>query len=176
MKSLGEVIKYKLDFLPKEIEPFYAIQTYTGERSSYALPSIYEIYRTKNTVFSDNMFYFMEDILPLFIYISSCEKYYRENEHGTIYHISIHLFMEGNYEGLNFGFSTLGYSDPWLDFELHRIARFKTSQIVFPSSPFKISFIGNFYPILTAEEIRLEEEEEELIAEEEEELRAEEDE
>ena len=160
MKSLEEVIKYKLNFLTKEIEPFYAIQTYTGERSSYAPPSTYEIYKTKNTVFSDNMFYFMEDILPLFIYISSCEKYYRENDHGTIYHISIHLFMVGYYEGLNFGFSTLGDSGPWIDFESHRIVRFKTSQIVFPSRPFTISFTGNFTPILTEEEIRAEEEEE----------------
>ena len=159
MKSLEEVIKYKLNFLPKEIEPFYTIQTYTGERSSYAPPSTYEIYKMKNTVFSDGMFYFMEDILPLFIYISSCEKYYRQNDHGTIDHISIHLFMEGNYEGLNFGFSTIGDSEPWFDFELHRIARFKTSRIVFPSRPFTISFTGNFTPILTEEEIRAEDEE-----------------
>ena len=105
------------------------------------------------------MFYFMEDITPLFIYISSCEKYYRQNEHGTVHHISIHLFMEGNYEGLNFGFSTIGDSDLWYDFELHRIAQFKTSQIVFTSRPFTISFTGSFNLYLTEEEIIAEEEE-----------------
>ena len=34
MKSLEEVIKYKLDFLPIGIDPFYAIQTYTAERGT----------------------------------------------------------------------------------------------------------------------------------------------
>ena len=117
------------------------------------------------------MFYFMEDILPLFIYISSCEKYYRENDHGTIAHISIHLFTEGNYVGLNFGSSTIDDSEPWFDFdfELYRITRFKTSQIVFPSRPFMILFMGLFSPILTEEEIRAEEEEELQAGEEKEE-------
>ena len=51
MKSLEEVIKYKLNFLPEEIEPFYTIQTYTAERGSHAPPRFYELYKTENTVF-----------------------------------------------------------------------------------------------------------------------------
>ena len=35
MKSLEEVIKYKLNFLPKEIEPFYVIQAYVAERGAH---------------------------------------------------------------------------------------------------------------------------------------------
>ena len=84
MKSLEEVIKYKLNFLPEGAEPFYDIQTFTAERGSDPPPSFYEIYRTKNTVFSNDSYSFMEDITPLFIYISSCEKYHRENGYGKI--------------------------------------------------------------------------------------------
>ena len=51
MKSLEEVIKYKLNFLPIGIDPFYAIQTYTAERGTDPPPSYYDIYRTKNTIF-----------------------------------------------------------------------------------------------------------------------------
>ena len=75
MKSLEEVIKHKLNFLPEETEPFYAIQTYTPRGSRI-------IYRTKNTIFSNDSLSLMEDITPFFIYISSCDKYYRENGYG----------------------------------------------------------------------------------------------
>ena len=34
MKSLEKVIKYKLNFLPRGTEPFYAIQTYEAERGT----------------------------------------------------------------------------------------------------------------------------------------------
>ena len=82
MKSLEEVIKYKLNFLPLETEPFYAFQTCTVERGMDPPPSFYNIYRTKNPVFFFNDSHsFMEDITPLFIYISSCDRYYRENDH-----------------------------------------------------------------------------------------------
>ena len=53
MKSLEEVIKYKLNFLPEGIEPFYAIQTYTPERESYA------IYKSKNVIFSNDSLSFL---------------------------------------------------------------------------------------------------------------------
>ena len=101
MKSLEEVIKYKLNFLPKGTEPFYAIQTYAAERGTNPPPSFYDIYRTKNPIFSNDSYSFMEDITPLFIYISSCEKYYRENGHGEIGCIFSALISEG-YEELNF--------------------------------------------------------------------------
>ena len=104
MKSLEEVIKYKLNFLPAEIEPFYAIQTYRARRGPDPPPSRYDMYRTENTIFSNDSFSFMEDITPLFIYISSCDKYYRENGHGKIELIIIYLFMV-NGEILEFGFS-----------------------------------------------------------------------
>ena len=81
MKSLEEVIKYKLNFLPLETEPFYAFQTYTVERGTDPPPSFYNIYRTKNPVFFNDSYSFMEDITPLFIYISRCDRYYRENDH-----------------------------------------------------------------------------------------------
>ena len=77
MKSLEEVIKYKLNFLPKETDPFYAIQTYREEEHAYSC----DLYMTKNTIFSNDSFTLVEDITPLFIYILSCDKYYRENGH-----------------------------------------------------------------------------------------------
>ena len=99
MKSLEEVIKYKLNFLPKEIEPFYGIQTHTIERRLNFIPGyeppIYEIYKTKNTI-SSNLFSFMEDITPLLIYILSCENYHRENGNGKI--DNIFLELKDNYE------------------------------------------------------------------------------
>ena len=91
MKSLEEVIKYKLKFLPSGIDPFYAIQTYTARRMPYSIPHEYDIYRLKNTIFPYDSLSFMEDITPLFIYISSCDKYYRENGHGKIVSISVCL-------------------------------------------------------------------------------------
>ena len=104
MKSLEEVIKYKLNFLPLETEPFYAIQTYTAERGTNPPPTFYDMYRTKNPIFSNDSYSFMEDITPLFIYISSCEKYYRENGHGEINTIWIKLILV-DYEVLEFAFS-----------------------------------------------------------------------
>ena len=84
MKSL-EVIKYKLNFLPVEIEPFYAIQTYTAERGPHASPSRYDLYITENTIFSNDSFSFMEDITPLFIFravINIIEKMATEKSIG----------------------------------------------------------------------------------------------
>ena len=125
MKSLEEVIKYKLNFLPLETEPFYAIQTYTGEN----IINFYNLYETKNTIFSNDSFTLVEDITPLFIYISSCDKYYRENGHGKITTINISLDIPnfrvltysdyrtfGSYDTLNNVFDDLGE---------HRIAIFK---------------------------------------------------
>ena len=165
MKSLEEVIKYKLKFLPAEIEPFYAIQTYRARRGPNPPPSHYDIYRTKNTIFSNDSFSFIEEITPLFIYISSCDKYYRENGHGKIEYIDIFLFMVDG-EILKFGFS--------FDYEEHRIFKFKENKCSFFSSvgycvryiaPFKILFRGLFNHFLTEEE-RLEQEREAREAEE----------
>ena len=165
MKSLEEVIKYKLKFLPVEIEPFYAIQTYRARRGLYPPPSHYDIYRTKNTIFSNDSFSFIEDITPLFIYISSCDKYYRENGDGKIGCIDIFLFMVDG-EILRFGSS--------FDYEEHRISKFKEDKCNFFSSvgycvryiaPFKILFRGLFNHFLTEEE-RLEREREVREAEE----------
>ena len=69
----------------------------------------------------------MEDITPLFIYISSCEKYHRENGHGKIDCIRIALIME-DYEVIDFGIS---YSEGLLtsdEVELHRISRVKRAR------------------------------------------------
>ena len=160
MKSLEEVIKYKLNFLPKEIEPFYGIQTYTAERGTDPPPSFYEIYRTKNPVFFNDSYSFMEDITPLFIYISSCDKYYRENSHGKIDDILIKLMNE-DYEVLDFGSSYSRDLETYDEFELHRIFRLKRSRNNFFSrvgyytrytKPFKILFRGGFNHILTEEE------------------------
>ena len=103
MRSLEEVIKYKLNFLPKGIDPFYAIQTYTARRGPNPPPSSYDIYETKDNIFSNDSFSFMEDITPLFIYISSCDKYYRENGHGKIECIYIYLFLDEEFR--HFGYS-----------------------------------------------------------------------
>ena len=65
----------------------------------------------------------MEDITPLFIYISSCDKYYRENGHGKIESISIILFIPG-FDSLRFGSSST-YDDEYNDLGEHRIAIFK---------------------------------------------------
>ena len=92
MKSLEEVIKYKLNFLPKETDPFYTIQKYRGGDSKY---SRYDLYETKNTIFSNDSFTLVEDITPLFIYILSCDKYYQENDHGKIMTINISLNIPG---------------------------------------------------------------------------------
>ena len=91
MKSLEEVIKYKLDFLPIGIDPFYAIQTYASGIRPYHIPYEYDTYTLKNTIFPYDSLSFMEDITPLFIYISSCDKYYPENGHGKFNSIDVRL-------------------------------------------------------------------------------------
>ena len=160
MKSLEEVIKYKLNFLPIGIEPFYAIQTYTAERGTNPRPRFYDIYRTKNPVFSNDSYSFMEDITPLFIYISSCDKYYRENGHGKIDSISIHLFIAYQ-DVLDFGFTSSRDLETYDEFELHRISRLKRYRNMFfervgyyvcYTKPFTILFKGGFNHFLTEEE------------------------
>ena len=159
MKSLEEVIKYKLNFLPEETEPFYAIQTYTPERGVRVYTHTYTIYRTKNTIFSNDSFSLMEDITPLFIYISSCDKYYRENGYGKIVDMVIELIMTGG-EFLRFGFSST-YDDNHNDLEVHRIAIFKNrlnenfSRVGYCArytKPFTVILYGGFNLFLTDEE------------------------
>ena len=102
MKSLEEVIKYKLNFLPKGTDPFYTIQTYKFK----GYEDLIYLYETKNTIFSKDSFSVVEDITPLFIYISSCEKYYRENGYGEIKSMLIYLDIP------NFsGFRGASYND-----------------------------------------------------------------
>ena len=160
MKSLEEVIKYKLNFLPEGAEPFYDIQTFTAEREPDPPPIFYEIYRTKNPVFSNDAYSFMEDITSLFIYISSCEKYHRENGYGKIDNILIALIME-DYEVLDFGFSRSRDLETSDEFELHRISRVKRYQnnsfsrvgyCVRFTKPFTILFKGGFNHFRTEEE------------------------
>ena len=159
MKSLEEVIKYKLNFLPLGTEPFYAFQTYTVERGTNPRPNFYNIYRTKNPVFFNDSYSFMEDITPLFIYISSCDRYYRENDHKKMYNILIKLIDE-NYESLDFG-TSLDFGDSTFDFREHKISNLKKSKDNFYlrvgyyaryTKPFKILFKGSFVHILTEEE------------------------
>ena len=47
MKSLEEVIKYKLNFLPKDIDPFYVIQEYEGKKKT----SCFSVYTGRKTLF-----------------------------------------------------------------------------------------------------------------------------
>ena len=155
MKSLEEVIKYKLNFLPLETEPFYAIQTYTAERGTDPPPSFYDIYRTKNPIFSNDSYSFIEDITPLFIYISSCDKYYRENGHGKIGSITIKSISE-DYKVLEYGLS-----NTFDDLDEHRISKFKEHRNFFFlfkgycrrfTKPFRVSFTGGFKHFRTEEE------------------------
>ena len=89
------------------------------------------MYETKNTIFSNDSFTLVEDITPLFIYISSCEKYYRENGYGKITKMEISLDMPNlrgstndNYFYRTFCiYSTL--EDVFDDLEENRIAIFK---------------------------------------------------
>ena len=160
MKSLEEVIKYKLNFLPKEIEPFYGIQTHTTERRLNFIPGYhppcYEIYKTKNTI-SSNSFSFMEDITPLLIYILSCENYHRENGNGKI--DNIFLELKDNYEE-DF------IHPPMYNIEVDRISSIKSCNYRYlPRSsyyhhntkPYTIIFSGWFDLFLTDEERRAEE-------------------
>ena len=100
MKSLEEVIKYKLNFLPKGTDPFYTIQTYKFKENE----NFNYLYETKNTIFSKDSLSLVEDITPLFIYISSCEKYYRENGYGKIESMSISLDIPNfsNFRGASY--------------------------------------------------------------------------
>ena len=160
MKSLEEVIKYKLNFLPLGTEPFYAFQTYTAERApNLRTTSVYNLYEVKERIFSNDSFSLMEDITPLFIYISSCEKYYRENGHGEIYEIVVHLIM------VNGQILRFGISNAFGDLDEHIISDFKEDKndcirrvgyCERYTEPFKIWFEGFFRHFLTEEEERLE--------------------
>ena len=158
MKSLEEVIKYKLNFLPKRTDPFYAIQTYTARRGPNPPLSSYDIYETKDNIFSKDSFSFMEDITPLFIYISSCDKYYRENGHGKIERIHIYLFLDEEFR--EFGYS-LEFGDVADYLKEHRISVFKREKNALFSmlgccdrytQPFNILFKGYFRHFRTEEE------------------------
>ena len=153
MKSLEEVIKYKLNFLPEGIEPFYAIQTYTPERGAYA------IYKTKNAIFSNDSLSFLEDITPLFIYISSCDKYYREKGYGKFIDIAIALNMAGGYSFKLCSSHASGYNDD--DLDEHKIAILKArANVKFSregyceryTKPFTVLLYGGFDFFLTVEE------------------------
>ena len=156
MKSLEEVIKYKFNFLPKGTEPFYTIQTYTAERApNLRTTSVYSLYEVKERIFSNDSFSLMEDITPLFIYISSCDKYYRENGHGEIYEIAMHLIMVDG-QILRFGIS-----NAFSDIDEHRISDFKEDKnncirsvgyCECYTEPFKIWFDGFFQHFQTEEE------------------------
>ena len=156
MKSLEEVIKYKLNFLPEGIEPFYAIQTYTPERESYV------IYRTKNAIFSNDSLSFLEDITPLFIYISSCDKYYQEKRFGKFVDIGIVLTMKGGYDYKLCSSYAYGYNDD--DLDEHKIAILKArANAKFSregyceryTKPFTVMLYGGVNFFITAEERRL---------------------
>ena len=159
MKSLEEVIKYKLNFLPKGTEPFYAIQTYEAERGTDPPPSFYDIYETIDRIFSNDSYSFIEDITPLFIYISSCEKYYRENGYGKIDQITIKSISE-DYKLLECAYSTT-IDDDLNDLEEHRISNFKEHRNFFFlnrsycmrfTKPFWVVFKGGFNHFRTEEE------------------------
>ena len=166
MKSLEEVIKYKLNFLPEGAEPFYDIQTYTAERGTNPPSSFYRIYSTKNPIFSNDSYSLLEDITPLFIYISSCEKYHRENGHGEIGCIFLVLIVKDyedyeDCEELDFGTSYLQDLLTSDEVELHRISRVKRDENkIFMregycmrfTKPFKIVFRGEFNHFRTEEE------------------------
>ena len=158
MKSLEEVIKYKLNFLPKGTDPFYAIQqiyTTVDRTSDLKTSTTYGLYEVKERIFSNDPFSLMEDITPLFIYISSCDKYYRENGHGKIYERVMFLFMVDS-PTLRFGASKAFEID-----DEHRISKFKKNKNDSIQSwgyyerytkPFKIWFGGFFQYFRTEEE------------------------
>ena len=157
MKSLEEVIKYKLNFLPERIDPFYDIQTYREERQADERSHSFIIYRTKKMVFFNDSFSLMEDITPLFFYIPSCEIYYRENGLGNFYDIQVQTFNEHFHE------NSLGYSRLH-NFGEHRISPFKSYDYNYFSrlgyyhrytKPLIVVFKGRFYYNLTEEEEEL---------------------
>ena len=101
----------------------------------------------------------MEDITPLFIYISSCEKYYRENGHGKIDRIFSALISE-SYGELDFVTSYAHDSLPG-EVILHRMSRVKRGANKFFLregyckrfiKPFGIVFRGGFNHFRTEEE------------------------
>ena len=166
MKSLEEVIKYKLKFLPKEIDPFFIVPTFPTGRGYHVVSNFYNMYETKNTLFSNDSYSVMEDITPLFIYISSCDKYYREKSIVKIDKIFIYLIMENDCRRGPFSWSPLGGIEEILmgieDGE-HRISPMKIYNDTVYSGwgycyryikPFKILFEGRFDPFLTEEENR----------------------
>ena len=97
MKSLEEVIEYKLNFLPKGTDPFYAFQRNILEDSKI----FFDFYEMKNTIFSNDSFTLVEDITPLFIYILSCNIYHRENGYGKITTMEISLDIPNFRESSN---------------------------------------------------------------------------
>ena len=117
MKTLEEVIKYKLNFLPERIDPFYDIQTYERQWGQISRDSI--IYKTKKYHFFNATSNLLEGVIPLFVYISSCDMYYRENGFGEFSDIYIHTINELSYVN-NFGYLRL------YDFGDHRISLFKS--------------------------------------------------
>ena len=130
MNSLEEVIKYKLNFLPKGTDPFYTIQTHKFKEYKNFIC----LYETKNTIFSKDSFSLVEDITPLFIYISSCDEYYRENGYGEIETMEIFLDIPNfsNFRGASYNdykrfadFDTL--NGVFNDLGENRIAIFKKS-------------------------------------------------
>ena len=155
MKFLEEVIKYKLNFLPTGIDPFYGIQTHTTERRLNFIPGYqplcYEIYKTKNTIFS-NSFSFMEDITPLLIYILSCENYHRENGNGKFNNIFLEL-KDNNERDI--------VHPPVYDIQVNRISSIKrcnyrylpgVSYYHHNTKPYTIMFSGWFDLFLTYEQ------------------------
>ena len=170
MKALEEVIKYKLKFLPKEIDPFFIIPTFPPNRRRDGVLNYYNMYETKNTLFSNDSYSVMKDITPLFIYISSCDKYYQEKGIVKIKNIFIYLIMENDCQRVMF-FSCsplrveeqyfAGIVDERVDGE-HRISPLKSYNNAVCSGwgychryikPFKILFKGYFDPFLTEEEL-----------------------
>ena len=169
MKSLEEVIKYKLDFLPIGIDPFYDIQTYGSGLRPYHILFEYDIYTLKNTIFPYDSLSFMEDITPLFIYISSCDKYYRENGHGKFNSIDVRLSRGDTCMIICRSGSDVG-GDALEEHRFFDVKRENTTSSYSWGScerflqPFNMIIKGSFEHIVTEEE-RLEAERREILAE-----------
>ena len=169
MKSLEEVIKYKLDFLPIGIDPFYDIQTYGSGLRQYHILFEYDIYTLKNTIFPYDSLSFMEDITPLFIYISSCDKYYRENGHGKFNSIDVRLSRGDTCMIICRSGSDVG-GDALEEHRFFDVKRENTTSSYSWGScerflqPFNMIIKGSFEHIVTEEE-RLEAERREILAE-----------
>ena len=102
MKTLDEVIKYKLYFMGRTIDPFYAIQSYTADRGRPEYGHFYEIYRTGYDIRSQDTLTLLEDITPLMVYIFSCEEYYSQKGHGKIDPIRIELTIPLTFHDFKF--------------------------------------------------------------------------